>query len=178
METVDEAALTNPLAFLTYEEFPFLSRVREILISIRPHERRHIPDGPLIVMLLTALGIDFCNDDRVTEAEEILVDAITIQQCISHPTHHDLFPPLVALGVVFCQQGCFEKAEPTFWRALDVVAKTDGKIEEHRIALLNLIDFYHQLNRLEERVQMQRSLDRLDAENSFVIKDRHSRPSE
>lgn len=156
----------------------FLSRVRDLISSVRPHERRHIPDGPLIVMLLTDLGINFCNGNRLTEAKEILLDAITIQECINHPMHHGLLSPLVALGVVFCRQRCFEKAEPTFLRALVIVGKTDAKIEEHRIVLVNLIHLYHQLNRLEDRDRMQNSLARLLAENPFLIKDRHSRPGE
>jgi hypothetical protein len=156
----------------------FLSRVRDLISSVRPHERRHIPDGPLIVMLLTDLGINFCNGNRLTEAKEILLDAITIQECINHPMHHGLLPPLVALGMVFCRQRCFEKAEPTFLRALAIVGKTDAKIEEHRIVLVNLIHLYHQLNRLEDRDRMQNSLARLLRENPFLIKDRHSRPSE
>ena len=172
----------NPLVFLTYEEFPLLSRVRDVIISVRsslrPYDRRQIPDGPLIVGSLTNLGINFCNGNRLTEAEEILVHAIKIQECINHAMHHDLLRPLITLGVVFSRQRRFDKAEPTFLRALVIVGKTDAKIEEHRLILVNLKHVYDELNRWEDRDRMDDYLTRLLTENPFVIKDRHSRPNE
>jgi hypothetical protein len=174
--------LINPLAFLTYEEFPPLSRVREVIISVRssvrPYDRQRIPDGPSIVTSLTNLGIDFCNRDRLTEAEEILVHAIKIQECINHPMHHGLLRPLITLGVVFSRQRRFEKAEPTLLRALVIVGKTDAKIEEHRLILANLMHLYDQLDRWEDRDRMNDYLSRLRQENPFLIKGRHSRPKE
>jgi len=172
----------NPLAFLTYEEFPLLSRVRDVIISVRgsvrPHERRVIPDGPLIVTSLTNLGINFCNGNRLTEAEEIVAHAVRIQECINHPMHQDLLRPLITLGVVFSRQRRFERAEPTLMRALVIVGKTDAKIEEHKLILVNLMHVYHELNRWQDRDRMGDYLSRLLVENPFLVKDRPSRPDE
>jgi hypothetical protein len=179
----DLMTLNVPLSFLTLEEFPTLSRVREIIISTRsvasgPCNRQHIPDGRLMVASLTNLGIIFSDSNRLSEAEEILMHAIKIQECTNHAMHPDLLRPLITLGVVLARQRHFAKAETTFLRALTIVGKADSRIEEHRLTLLNLIYVYHEQNRTETESQMREYLARLLGENPFVIKDRHSQPEE
>jgi hypothetical protein len=178
---------SEPLSFLTHEEFPLLSRARKIILSTQtskgPYVRLDIPDGSRIVVSLTNLGISFCNGNRLTQALEILIDAVRIQECINYPTHPDLLRPLLALGHVYSRQCQFAKAEEALLRALVIAGKTDSNIniiEEHRWVLVNLVGVYNQLiqNYVGKRDEMQRSLVRLDAENPFLIKDRHSRPDE
>jgi hypothetical protein len=167
-----------PLDFLSSEEFPQLSRAREIIISTRSNvgsfNRQQIPDAPWIVAELTNLGIDFSDGSRLFEAEEILVCAIKIQESINHPTHPDLLRPLITLGVVFAKQRRFPVAENTLLRALVIVGKADAKIEEHKLTLLNLIYVYRQQNRTEYEARMQDYLSRLLGENRFVIKEHHT----
>jgi tetratricopeptide (TPR) repeat protein len=167
---------SEPLLFLTYEQFPLLSRVREVIISVRssagPYNRRPIPDGPLVVLSLTNLGMNFCNNNRFHEAEEIFGHAVRIQECIDHPMHQDLLRPLIGLGLVFSRQGRFEKAEPTLLRALTIVGKT-ARIEEHRATLTLLVYVYQALNRSADADRMQSYLTRLLEENPFVVRDRH-----
>jgi hypothetical protein len=170
-----------PLAFLTHEEFSSLSRAREVIVSVRTinlYDRRYIPDGPSIVASLTNLGIAFCKVNRLREAEEILLYAIKIQECIDHRMHQDLLRPLVTLGALFARQRRFDKAEPTLLRALMIVGKTDAKIDEHRLILVNLVHVYQELNRNDDRGRMKDCLTRLLDENPFVVKDRHSKPSD
>jgi hypothetical protein len=182
--------VTEPLAFLTHEEFPPLSRVREVILSTQTSEgsyiRREIPDGTRIVMELTNLGISFCDGNRLTQAQEILIDAVRIQNCINHAMHPDLLRPLNALGVVYLRQCQFGEAEITLHRALQIAGNTYSHtniIEEHRNILINLIAVYDQLIQYHarqsndyagKRVEIQRSLHSLP--NPYVITDRHSRP--
>jgi hypothetical protein len=165
-----------PLLFLTYEEFPLLSRTREVIVSARnltaSFERLCIPDGTLIVDELTNLGIKFLDDNRLTEAEDLLLHAIKIQECIDHRMHYGLLRPLITLGALFAHQRRFEMAEPVLLRALMIVGKT-GKREEHRLTLINLIHVYHELNRPEDQARMHESLLRLFEENPFVVRDRY-----
>jgi hypothetical protein len=175
-------ALNVPLAFLTLEEFPTLNRAREIIIALRSvagaYNRQHIPDARLMVVSLTNLGIICSDSNRLSHAEEILIHAIKIHECTNHAMHPDLLRPLITLGVVFARQRHFEKAETTFLRALTIVGKTDSRIEEHRLTLVNLIYVYREQNRPESEMQIRGYLARLLGESPFVIKDRHSQPEE
>lgn len=164
----------GPLLFLNYEEFPLLARAREVIVSVRSaaaYDRRHIPDGPLIVLSLTDLGMRFCSNSRLQEAEEIFGHAIKIQECMDHSMHQDLLRPLIGLGLVLARQGRFETAEYTLLRALTIVGKT-ARVEEHRATLVLLICVYQALNRQTDAAHMEGYLTRLIEENPFVIRDR------
>lgn len=170
-----------PLYFLTLAEFPNLARARHVIISIRSqpsYARQHIPDGPLLVASLTNLAIGFCNSNRLSEAEEVLLETIRIQECIEHRMHANLLRPLITLGAVLGRQRRFEQAEVTLLRALQIAGKTEALIEEHRLTLANLIYVYHAQSGSADEHRMRDYLSRLIGENPFVIKDRHSSPDE
>jgi hypothetical protein len=165
-----------PLVFLTFDDLPRLARVREVILSVQSsagrYDRRHLPDGPPIVSSLTNLGIRFCNGGRLSEAEEIFCHAIRIQETIAHRMHHDLIRPLLGLGAVLARRRHLAESEPIFLRALMIAAKAEARIEEHKLALRNLIYIYEILDRQERRNEMLNSLARLERENPFVVKDR------
>jgi len=168
------------LAFVTIDEFPLLSRAREIIVLVQSrnsYDRLSIPDGPTIVSSLLNLAIGFYNKESLPEAEELAAHALRIQECINHPMHRDLLRPLIMLGAVHSRQRQFDAAEKMFLRALVIVGKTDAQVEEHRLALANLCYVYQQLDRMHDLARMQSYLERLHQENPFLIKDRPSKPS-
>ncbi len=169
---------------LTEASFPLYVRARELLeqaIKCGPGGRR---SGPLqyldslIVPALTAQGIELSRNQDFDRAEHVLVTAITIQQWLYHPTHEDLSNPLLALGDVYALQRRLREAETAYLRALGISAKSDARIEQHKKALVCLIDLLGRQERRHEEFQMRASLERLGRENPFVVKDRPNKPYE
>ena len=169
---------------LTDSSFLFLDRTLILLDQASRagagNRRRDRPDtvDKLAVRALTARGAQLLSDSRIVEAEQVLTVAVTIQQWMDHPMHEDLLSPLMTLGKAQRRHENFRDAIANLTRSLSIVSYSDAKFEVHEEILLELIAIYSAQGRLALEAQMRSSLERLRAQNPFVIKDRPNRREE
>jgi hypothetical protein len=169
---------------VTQENFPLWAHVSELLEQATrsgPGGRCNRPVRDLdrlTVSQLTVRGVELYRNRNLAHAENVLKVAIKIQEWLHHPSHADLSFPLLALGEVYAAQRRLHEAAITFSRAMQVSAHTDARIEQHKMALVCLMQIYRIQGRLNEEEQMRSSLKRLRGENPFLIKDRPNRPYE
>jgi hypothetical protein len=180
---LDEAAMHLPQCLIE-NGFLFLDRTRSLLNEASragPGDRRR--NGPdqidkLVVRALTSQARQLLSDSRIAEAEQVLTVAVKIQEWMDHPMHEDLLSPLMTLGKIQRRQANSSGAIQKLTRCLSIVSYSDGKFEAHEEILVELIAIFSAQGLRAQEAQMRASLERLRAQNRFVIKERPNRREE
>ena len=92
--------------------------------------------------------------------------------------HEDLLSPLMTLGKIQRRQANSSGAIQKLTRCLSIVSYSDGKFEAHEEILVELIAIFSAQGLRAQEAQMRASLERLRAQNRFVIKERPNRREE
>jgi hypothetical protein len=152
---------------------------RAIIEYLRRSPGRHdIPDWPIIVERLMAIGGQFREAARWGAAEEALRNAIEIQERLRSMTDLALLSCLIPLAEIFMQQLLYERAEPLLLRVITIAGKTDARKDEQLHAIKALIVLYGRTGRKDKEAEMRRSFGKVSDENPFVINDRPCKKKE
>jgi len=135
----------DPECFELYELLdPHIATVAEHLVNVAGEQARS-------AMLLGNLGTFQQCTGRLNEAETTLLRALTIEEEVYGPNHHEVAATLGNLGNVQQELGRLNEAETTQQRALSIKEEVYGP-NHHEVAITlgNLGNVQQMLGRLNE----------------------------